>query len=501
MTARGASWYAMRPSHATAPGRRLGLPAALALLLGACSFSVPGMPYAGKVQVHVSSAAGDRLAARSALSFGPHADAGTRAVFAIDDGVRHQKIAGFGASFLEAGLVALDSLPRRSDQDAVLRALFDPRAGAGFSAMKTPIGATDFQSASPRWYTYDDVPGDVSLSHFSIARDLGPQGVATFIKRARQAGGRFVLQAPMDYPPDWMLVDLQTNQNVDRRYYQALADYYVKYVRAYESHGIHIDYVSPFNEPGNYTKISPTDIRDFIRDYLGPTFARERLSTRIQLSEAGGRADATVEYPPILDDPGARRYIAVVPYHGYDWDNYDALAEMHARYPDIPIWMTELCCLHTQAEGLSFESGAGWADAIISDLEAGASAWIHWNAILDENGGPWLASPIHADAVWNAQESVVVVDRVHHTVTYTGLYYYLAHFSRFVRPGATRLGTTAPQGVEGLRAISFQNADGTLVSELVNSRDEPADVQVDWRGRSLTVTLPAVSITTLQWPG
>jgi glucosylceramidase len=93
---------------------------------------------------------------------------------------------------------------------------------------------------------------------------------------------------------------------------------------------------------------------------------------------------------------------------------------------------------------------------------------------------------------------VVVIDRDKHTVTYTGLYYYLAHFSKYVRPGATRVQTTASAS-EGLRAISFQNADGALVVELINSRTDATDVRVNWHGQSLTVPLPAVSITTLEW--
>lgn len=453
------------------------------------------------VAVHVSSSAGDRLATKPPLRFGPKLDAQDRPLFILDDSVRYQKIDGFGASFLEAGLVTLDALPSKADQDAVLRALFDRRDGAGFSVMKTPIGATDFQSASPNWYTYDDTPGDTSMRHFSIGRDLMPHGLVTYVRRARNAGGKFVLQAPMDYPPDWMLNDVNSDQNVNPQYYQALANYYVKYVREYEGQGIHIDFVSPFNEPGGYTKISFAEIRDFIRDYLGPTFKKEKITTRIQLSENGSRAEAAQNYPVVLDDKDARKYVAVLPYHGYAGSGYDDIAALHRNYPDIPMWMTELCCIHDQKTGESFESGDAWVNVIISDLEAGASAWIYWNAILDQDGGPWLVSPIHGNAEGNAQESVVVIDRDHHTVTYTGLYYYLAHFSKFVRPGAVRIETITSSVPEGLRAISFRNEDGTMITELVNSRAEAADIQLDWRGQSLTVRLPPISISTLQWNG
>lgn len=479
--------------------RRVPVLALAALVLAACVQPPAIGPFATRVAVHRSSAAGDRLAALPQLQFGAHADAGDGPVIAVDESVRHQRIEGFGASFLEAGLTTLDTLPDRADQDAVLRALFDPRDGAGFSAMKTVIGATDFQSASQRWFTYDDVPGDTSLKHFSIARDLGSHGLVTYIQRARQAGGQFVLQAPMDYPPDWMLHDVETNQDVDPRYYPVLAQYFVRYAQEYEKRGIHVDYISAFNEPGNYTKITISEIGTFIRDYLGPAFARAGLSNRIQLSELGGRAAAAAEYPDALEDPKTRRYISSLPYHGYDGSTFDDIAGLHERYPDLPTWMTELCCAFNQTEGRSFESGDTWVQVILSDLEAGASAWIYWNMILNEEGGPWLVSPIHADGDPNAQESVVVIDRDTHEVTYTGLYYYLAHFSKFVRPGATRIDTRVSAAPSGLRAISFQNADGSLVSELVNSASEPVTVQVNWHDRSLSVTLPAVSITTLQW--
>ena len=166
--------------------------------------------WAQQARLFVSSREGDRISAKPAANLQPvSADAGP--TFRIDEATRHQTIAGFGASFLEAGMICINDLPPQT-QEAVLRTLFDPQAGAGFSAMKTTIAGTDFMSAGP-WYTYDDTPGDLSLYHFSIARDLGPSGLVTYIKRARKYGN-FVLQAPMDYPPDWMLVDVNHNQDV-----------------------------------------------------------------------------------------------------------------------------------------------------------------------------------------------------------------------------------------------------------------------------------------------
>ena len=199
---------------------------------------------AQEVTVYVSSKAGDRLALKPALQFGPRRQTNLP-IFRVNDRERDQTIVGFGASFLEAGMICLRSLPL-VQQEEVLRKLFDSERGAGFSAMKTVIGATDFMSAGP-FYTYDETPGDVEMKHFSIARDLGPNGLITFIKRARTYG-RFVLQAPMDYPPDWMLYDVKRRQDLDPEYFDALARYYLCYLRKYEEQSVFVDYLSLFNE-------------------------------------------------------------------------------------------------------------------------------------------------------------------------------------------------------------------------------------------------------------
>lgn len=446
---------------------------------------------ADQVRLFVSSKAGDRITAKPDIELRP-AVSGTRPTFRIDEATRHQTIAGFGASFLEAGLICINSLPPKA-QEEVLRTLFDPNTGAGFSAMKTVLAGTDFMSAGP-WYTYDDTPGDMKLEHFSIARDLEPNGLVTYIKRARRYGA-FVLQAPMDYPPDWMLVDVNKNQDVRKECYDTLAHYYLRYLEEYRKQGIDVDYLCLFNEPGAYTKIPYEEIRVLLRDHVGPLLAKSGLKTRIMLSEAPTRPIAANEYPKVLDDPAARKYVAVLPYHGYDFREFDRIKELHAKYPDLPLWQTEVC--YVRPPQLDFDDGAYWGNQIVSDLEAHASAWIYWNMILDQNGGPWLVSPIHGNPDPNIQHALVHIDRATKKVTYTGAYYYLAHFSKFVRPGAVRVATVGT--AEGVRCVAFRTPQGGLVAQLLNSRKEPAEVRIEARGRWLSVTLPAVSITSALW--
>jgi glucosylceramidase len=477
---------------------RSKIPTTLLLGVFLLVFGLPSL-FGQEVKVYVSSKAGDRLTPKKSLQFS--AVAPKAPAFQVEESVKYQTVVGFGASILEAGLVVLNTLPP-AQQEEVLRSLFDPKTGAGFSAMKTTLAGTDFMSAGP-WYTYDDTPGDVALKHFSIARDLGPNGSLTFIKRARKYGS-FVLQAPMDYPPDWMLYDVNTRQDVNPKYYDTLAHYYLKYLQEYQNHGVFIDYLSLFNEPGAYTKIPYNEITELLKNHVGPLFQKEGIKTKIMLSEAPTRDNAHRNYPILLDDPRARKYVAAMPYHGYDFKHFALIADLHRRYPDLPLWQTEICWAYEAGSSKNiplprydWEDGDHWGNQIFGDLEAFACAWIYWNMILDEKGGPWLISPIHGNPDPNVQHPVVIINRESKQVTYTALYYYLAHFSKFVRPGDVRVKTTG--SMQGVRCMAFKTPSGGLVTEFLNSRTTDAKVALESKGRVLEISLPALSITTLLW--
>ena len=468
---------------------------------GLLLFLCAGALYAQTAKVHVSSKAGDRLAAKPDLQFAG-GKAATGATFRISDSVKYQKIHGFGASIMEAGLMTLNTLPADKQED-VLRALFDPKNGAGYTAMKTPVAGTDFQSAGP-WFTYDDTPGDVELKNFSVDRDFGPNGVGTYILRARKYGS-FALQAPMDYPPDWMLYDVNKHQDIQPKYYPVLARYFMRYLEEYKKHGIVVDYLSLFNEPEEvYTKIKYAEIKALLRDHVGPALLQSGLTTKLMMSEAPERKVAYDRYPIVLDDPAARKFVSVVAYHGYDFKNYDKIAELEKKYSDLPFWMDELCYAYEAGYPKNkklpiydFDDGDAWGNIIFNDLEAGTSAWLYWNAILDETGGPWAVSPVHGNPDPNAQHPVVIINKTTHEITYTGTYYYLAHFSKFVRPGAVRLQTTGT--AKGIRVMAFQTPEGGYVTQLLNSLNQDEEVNLVSKGRTLHVTLPARSITTAAW--
>lgn len=463
--------------------------------------TLPCWVQAQTVKLHVSSKAGDRITVKPDVQFSDfkHTQGAT---FEINDAVKYQKIDGFGASFMEAGIMTLNTLPTEK-QEEVLRALFDVKEGAGFTAMKTPLAGTDFQAAGP-WFTYDDTPEDVELKNFSVERDFAPAGVGTYILRARKYGN-FALQAPMDYPPDWMLFDVTKNQDVPPKYYPVLAKYFIRYLEEYKKRGIVVDYLSLFNEPEEvYTKITYPEIRVLLRNFVGPALQKSGLTTKLMLSEAPEREAAYERFPVVLDDPEARRFVSVAAYHGYDFKNYDKIAALEKKYADIPFWMDEICYAYEAGYPkekklpiYDYDDGDAWGNVIFSDLEAGTSAWIYWNAILDETGGPWAISPIHGNPDPNSQHPVVIINKSTHEVTYTGTYYYLAHFSKFVRPGAVRVQTTGK--MKGVRVMAFQTPQGGVVAQILNSNSRDEDVNLKYRMHAVVLHVPGRSITTAEW--
>jgi len=469
-------------------------------LVAVMAFAVIGLK-AQTAMLHVSSKAGARMSPKPDAQFSDGTASGG-ITFQINDSMRYQTIAGFGASIMEAGLMTLNTLPA-DKQEEVLQALFDPKEGAGYTAMKTPLGGTDFQSAGP-WFTYDDTSGDIELKNFSVERDFGPNGVGTYILRARKYGN-FALQAPMDYPPDWMLFDVKKHQDIQPQYYPVLAKYFIRYLEEYKKRGIVVDYLSLFNEPEQvYTKIKYPEIKVLLRDHVGPALQQSGLATKLMMSEAQERGVAYARYPVVLDDPAARKFVSVVAYHGYDFKNFDKIAKLEKKYQDLPFWMDELCYAYEAGYPLNkklpiyeFDDGDVWGNIIFNDLETGTSAWLYWNAILDETGGPWAVSPVHGNPESNAQHPVVIINKTTHEITYTGTYWYLAHFSKFVRPGAVRVETTGQ--AKGLRVMTFQTPEGGHVAQLLNSKQENTDVNLESRGKTLRLTLPALSITTAAW--
>jgi glucosylceramidase len=461
---------------------------------------------AQNIEVYVSSQAGDRLTRKNDATF--IADTKSSApVITVNEKKSFQKIEGFGATFNEAGMICLNSLSAE-DRNNVFASLFDTVKGSGFTMMKSPIAACDFASAGP-WYSYDETLYDTLMTHFSIQRDLGPDGLIPFIKTASHFG-KFTIESPMDFAPDWMYYSLkQGEKHVKPQYYNALARYYSHYLKSYLENGVHIDYLNLFNEANNewYSNVTYKEIGEMIKNYVAPQLKSDGSDVKIQFGETSNRPEAMQKFPVALDDKGLQKDVNSLTVHGYDWNNFSSLTDLHNRYPDLPIYQTEVCYAMpnnippngpAKMPVYEFSDGEFWGNMIVNDMKNWVSAWIYWNMILDENGGPWLISTEHGDPDNNKQHPVVIINRTTKQVTYTGLYYYLSHFSRFVRPYAHRINCTG--GSKQINFVGFKNSDNSIVLNMINN-GEGMNCKINWNGKSINQNLPAHSITTLKWKG
>jgi O-glycosyl hydrolase len=115
-----------------------------------------------------------------------------------------------------------------------------------------------------------------------------------------------------------------------------------------------------------------------------------------------------------------------------------------------------------------------------------------------------IISAIHANIQCHTQKKPDITvysssqegDRLTKKITYTGLYYYLAHFSKFVRPGAWRINTGGDS--RQLNFAGFQNPDGSIVVNIINNGEETG-CAILWKNKMATQTLAKRSITTLKW--
>lgn len=403
----------------------------------------------------------------------------------VDPARRFQRIAGFGGAFNERGWLALDSLSPDARRD-VLRALFDPTTGAGYSLARTPIGASDYALNA---YSLDEVPGDVTMRHFSIARDR--RYLLPYIQAARRIAPDLQVWASPWSAPAWM----KSNHSMVHggqllpRYEAAYARYLADYVRAYAASGVPIMALSVQNEPTRAPKypsmlMPAAQMARFVAQDLGPLFQRLGLHTAIRVNE--GPSPAHWRYSlQVLANPATRRYVSGSDIHGY-YDSALDLSRLHRAYPSMDIWQTEDMNLdHAHFE---YADATRWAAQIAEDLQNWASGWDFWNMVTDQTGlSSWG---------WH-QDAVVIVDTQRHVVRYTPKFAAMAQFSRFIRPGAVRIATSGVP--RGLVATAALDPDGRAVLVVVNQRATPATVGITTGDRRATATIPAGGIDTFVW--
>lgn len=382
-------------------------------------------------------------------------------------GSRHQTIEGFGGCFNELAWIAMNKLSRE-DREAIVKELFDQEDGCKFTLCRMPIGANDF---SEIWYSLNEHDGDYEMERFSMERDR--QVLIPYIREAMKHQPDLKLFASPWSPPSWMKFPKVYNYGKlvwEPRNLNAYALYFKKFVEAYAAEGIRIDQVHIQNEPCADQKFpsclwTGQEMRDFIRDYIGPLFEQAGLDTEIWLGTLNCK-DYDAFANVVLSDEAARRYVAGV---GYQWIGREAIQKTHESWPEVRLMQTECECGNGQN---TWEYAKYVFQLFQHYLSNGAGSFIYWNMALETGGS----------STWGwKQNSLVTVDAEKRTYVYNPEFYVMKHVSHYVKPGAVRLGLA---GSWTGNALAFENPDGELVLTFANPLDA---------ARTLTVEVDGVS--------
>lgn len=427
-----------------------------------------------------------RLAELKPIPFEPVKNDSAPALF-IDSKLKYQEFLGFGGAFTEAAAVTLDKMPSHLRME-IMAAYFSPDSGHGYSVCRTHINSCDFSLGN---YAYTEVAGDVALEHFSIDRDK--QRLIPLIREAMQlSGNRLILFASPWSPPAWMKTNGMMNSGgkLKPEYRQAWADYYVRYIQEYAREGIDVWGLTVQNEPEasqtwDSCLYTGEEERDFVRDYLGPALENAGLGAVKIIIWDHNRDRMFERAKDVLDDPKAAQYVWGVGFHWYCGDHFDNVQLTHEAYPDKHLIFTEGCQENGPHLG-AWETGERYARSIINDLNRWTEAWVDWNLLLDETGGP--------NHVNNLCSAPIIADTQAAEILYQSSYYYIGHFSRFIRPGARRV--ACAKTLDSLEATAFLNADGRVAVVALNRSEHPMDFMIKRQGLQANASIPARAIKT-----
>ena len=468
-----------------------------------------------ELEVYETSAAGNQLTAITAFS--PLDNAVNVKLLPEDT---YQTITGFGGSFTEASAYLLNQLSQEN-RAKVLEAYFGD-SGARYSLTRTHMNSCDFSLSN---YSYAAVEGDLELENFSIEEDR--DDIIPMIKEAiaTSTDGFKILSSPWTAPP-WM------KDNKDWRggkllpeYYDTWALFFSKYLDAYKAEGIDIWGFTVENEPlGNDNNwesmhFTPAEMTQFVSQHLGPKLASDGHDVKI-LGYDQNREHLKDWVDEMYKDENAAKYYSGTAIHWYA-STFEVFPEelqyAHQKAPDKYLIQSEACVDAQVPEWKNDQwywskeaTDWGWdwapedqkhlhpkyvpvyryARDIIGCLNNWVDGWIDWNMVLDRQGGPnwfknWCVAP-------------VIVDPEADEVYFTPIYYALAHFSKYIRPGAKRIGHE--QTDEDLLVTAAKNPDGSIAVVVLNQGVTPKQINLSMGDKTQEISINAQAIQTIIVP-
>lgn len=404
-----------------------------------------------------------------------------------------QPFLGVGAALTDAAAYVLTNYMTAERRGALLADLYGP-SGRNWRMLRVCMGSPDFRS-EPTGYTYDDGPADPSLRRFSVARDTA--FITPVIREILAINPAVRVLATPWTPPAWMLASgtFETGRcTFDDSHLAPYAQYFVRFIQAYQAMGIPIWAVTAQNEAvgGWFMNLGQAQESNFIGGYLGPALASAGLG-QVKIFAMDDQWSLSSYGRAVYTSSAAHPYTAGIAYHGYEGSPVSmsrAYGEQH-----LTEWRSKV------SESLKITM-AGMAGGYVA---GGVSNWARsvtlWNLALDQNGEPNQHKP--------GRRGVVTVDNKTGDVTRNPEYYALAHLAMFAQPGARRCLSPSygPAYVaytaypSDITTTALVNPDGSVVLYIYNGAAQAKTFQIIDGGAhtGCTVSMTPGELSTFVW--
>ena len=382
---------------------------------------------------------------------------------------KDQVFLGFGGAFTEAAAYTWQSLTEES-RAALLNAYFGSD-GLRYTLGRAHIGSCDFSLGN---YSCIEDPEDTALTSFNMGRDH--QYMIPMIRAAGEVAGESIrlLLSPWS-PPAFMKTNGEMNHGGKLRseYRELWAKCMARYVAEYRKAGVAVQWLSVQNEPDAVQKwdsciYSAEEEGLFAAQYLEPALEAEGTDSTEILIWDHNKDQLLDRLERSFKQEQCLKVVSGAAFHWYSGDHFEAVELAHRRYPNLNLFFTEGCVEYSRFDGMTDQEKAErYAHDIIGNLNAGTNASIDWNLLLDEKGGPnhvgnFCEAPIMRTSDGDIEKK--------------GSYYYLGHFSRYILPGAVKIGLS--RCCSKIEATAFENADGTMAIVLLNQAETDCDIKL-----------------------
>jgi glucosylceramidase len=402
-------------------------------------------------------------------------------------GVQYQEIMGFGGAVTEAAGYVFSRMSREKQQE-ILDAYFGPD-GNQYTMARVSIDSCDFALGN---YSAVTDPKDEAFATFTLKRD--EQYVLPLLHRAQEAAKtKLNLMLSPWSPPAFMKSNGQKNGGgyLLPEYYGQWADYICRYIKEYQARGYNVTMITVQNEPKAVQTwdsciYTAEEEKAFLRDFLYPALEKNSLAD-VGIYIWDHNKERVYERARDIIDEKTVKMVKGVAFHWYSGEHFEAVRLVSEQFPDKKLVFSEGCVEYSRFGADDQLSHARmYAHDIIGNLKAGMHGYLDWNILLNEKGGP--------NHVGNFCEAPLMCDPEKNTVERKLSFEYIGHFSRFIKPGAIRIASSAY--TDKLDTVSFINPDGTLVSVYLNKTGRALPVVIRLNGQVASFTLAANAIAT-----